>query len=35
VQPRIEDFLKQQAVQQEIGNTVESLKAAGTVELFI
>lgn len=35
VQPRIEEFLKQQAVQEEVGNTVESLKEAGAVELFI
>lgn len=35
VQPRIEEFLKQQAVQEEIGNTVEALREAGAVELFI
>lgn len=35
VQPRIEEFLKQQAVQEEIGITVESLKEAGAVALFI
>ena len=31
----IEQYLTQQGVQEEIESTVESLKAAGTVELFL
>lgn len=35
VRPRIEEFLRQQAVQQAIGNVVDSLRASGSIELFI